>query len=184
MRGRTYEDENWGYAAIGRVPVLSADGASLMPCKPAKAFKLLRAGKAFWKRGGDRKLCLKLKFNPTSPLVRPQAVLQPIANLNSSFLVRVREEAKKRKVWFRHLSKVERGILDLTIKCVGQPKSPRLVDLLARIVVKIKASLVSPLQRLMGEVGKPLARKLSTIAKSGETEIRKNGLRTKVSRGT
>ncbi len=137
-----------------------------MPCKPTKALKLLRLGKAFWKRSENVKLYLKLKFNPTSTLVRPQTISQPTLELDSSFLVKVRKEAKSRKVWYRHLSKVERGILDLTIKFVGQPKSPRLIDLLAKIVVKIKASLASPLQKLMEKIGKPLARKLSIIAKS------------------
>ncbi|MEM2953890.1 MAG: hypothetical protein QXM52_05880 [Candidatus Bathyarchaeia archaeon] len=166
MRGRSCRDENWGYAAIGRIPVVSADGTPLMPCKSTKAFKLLRSGKAFWKRSGNGKPYLKLRFNPTSTLIRPQTIFQPAAELDSSFLVKIRKEAKNRKVWYRHLSKVERGILDLTIKFVGQPKNPRLIDLLAKIVVKIKASLASPLQKLMGMIGKPLARKLSIIAKS------------------
>lgn len=34
-------------AAIGRINVVSADGTPLMPCKPAKALKLLRCCKAF-----------------------------------------------------------------------------------------------------------------------------------------
>jgi hypothetical protein len=153
-------------AAIGRVPVISADGTPLMPCKPAKAFKLLKSGKAFWKRGRDGKFYLKLKFNPGSPMVHPQTGVEAEVDFNSSFLAKVRSKAKRRRIWFRCLSKVERDILDLTIKYVEKPKSPRFIDMLAKIVVKVKASLMRPLQMLMARVGKPLARKLSMIARS------------------
>jgi len=43
-------DSETGETAIGRIPVVSADGTPLMPCKPAKARKLLRDGKAIKKR--------------------------------------------------------------------------------------------------------------------------------------
>ncbi|MDW8023514.1 MAG: RRXRR domain-containing protein [Nitrososphaerota archaeon] len=37
-----------GDSAIERIPVVSADGTPLMPCKPSKARRLLESGKAFW----------------------------------------------------------------------------------------------------------------------------------------
>jgi hypothetical protein len=152
-------------AAIGRIPVISADGTPLMPCKPAKAFKLLKSGKAFWKRGRDGKFYLKLTFNPSSPIVHPKGVEAKV-DLNSSFLAKVRSEAKRRGVWSRVLSNVERNILDLTIKYVKKPKSPRFIDVLAKIVVKVKASLMKPLKILMAQIGRPLAKKISMIARS------------------
>ncbi|MGQ9760120.1 MAG: hypothetical protein ACUVQ5_06110 [Candidatus Methanomethylicaceae archaeon] len=152
-----------GIAAIGRIPVVSADGRCLMPCKPKKALSLVNFGKALWKRGEDG--ALYLKFNPRPPIAHPKAVVQPKSDLSPSSLVEVKRVAKRKRVWFR-LPKIERGILDLTIKYIKEPRSPRLIDLLRNIVEKIKASLVSPLQRLMEEVGKPLAEKISSIAKS------------------
>jgi len=56
------------FAAIGRVPVVSASGKRLMPCKPSKAKKLLQQGKAEEKRGNDGNIYLQLKFDPASPV--------------------------------------------------------------------------------------------------------------------
>ena len=52
----------------------------------------------------------------------------------------------------------------MAIRCVRRPKSLRLITALARIVVKLKDALISPLRRLMGQVGKPLALRLSRLA--------------------
>lgn len=135
-----------------------------MPCKPKKALSLINAGKALWKKGEDGVLYLKLRFNPRSPAMLPNASVQPKSGISTSLLAEVKEAAKRKRVWFR-LPKIERGILDLTIKYVKEPRSPRLIDLLKKIVEKIKASLVSPLQRLVEKVGKPFAEKISSIAK-------------------
>lgn len=42
-------DLGYGDAIVSRVPVVAANGTPLMPCKPAKARKLLRDGKAIKK---------------------------------------------------------------------------------------------------------------------------------------
>ena len=38
--------DSGGDSAIGRIPVVSASGKPLMPCRVAKALSLLRSGKA------------------------------------------------------------------------------------------------------------------------------------------
>lgn len=159
-KNRELKDE----AAIGRINVVSADGTPLMPCKSAKALKLLRYSTAFWEQGEDGEYRLRLRFDPKSPIVRPPENVKTVVNLNSSYLAKVKEEAKRKQVWFRNLCQCDRAIVDLTIKCVDKPKSPRLIDALARIVVRVKAALVSPLRRLMGQVSRPLAMKLSRMA--------------------
>jgi len=60
-------------AIVSRVPVVSADGTPLMPCKPAKARKLLRDGKALkrWSRLGI--FYIQLAFNPGNPTKQPIA---------------------------------------------------------------------------------------------------------------
>lgn len=94
------------------------------------------------------------------------AKLQPISDdLNPSSLTEMVMEAKKRRFWYR-LSRLERGILNLTVRCVEKPKSRRLINVLTKIVAKIKEMLISPFQRLMEKVGRPLAEKRSIIAKS------------------
>ncbi|MEM2518107.1 MAG: hypothetical protein QXO49_04040, partial [Candidatus Bathyarchaeia archaeon] len=78
-------------------------------------------------------------------------------------MVKVKREALRRGVWFK-LSRVERAIFDLTMKYVRRPKSMRLVYALAKVIVKIKALLASPLRWFIGQIGKPIARRLSKIA--------------------
>ena len=83
---------------------------------------------------------------------------------NMSYLMEIRRKAVRKGVWFRVLSRAERAILDLIPKCVSQPKSPKLIDIVAKIIVKVKNALKSPIIDLMDRIGKPLAKKLSQIA--------------------
>jgi len=63
-----------GGPVIGTVPVVSADGAPLMPCKPLKARKLLESGLAEkrWNKLGQ--FYLQLRFEPKSDLNQNQQV--------------------------------------------------------------------------------------------------------------
>ena len=153
-----------GDPAIVRIPVVSANGTPLMPCKLTKACKLLESGKAFWESDGDGKYHLRLRFDPESPIMSPPKDARKGVDLNSPFLARLRNLAKHRRVWWKAISKTDRDIVNLTIRCVDRPKSLRLITVLARIVVRLKEALISPLRRLMGQVGKPLALKLSRLA--------------------
>ncbi|MEM2593805.1 MAG: hypothetical protein QXS36_02115 [Candidatus Bathyarchaeia archaeon] len=71
---------------------------------------------------------------------------------------------RRRGVWFKALSSLERGLVDFVIRVVDRPRSPKLIEVLARIIVKVKRAMMSPIRRLMEEVGRPLAKKISTIA--------------------
>ena len=84
--------------------------------------------------------------------------------LDSSYLASLRDEAKRRRVWFRVLSWLDRRLVDLAIRVVDRPRSMVLIMALAKVVVKIKKALMSPLKRLMDRVGRPLAKKISMIA--------------------
>jgi len=61
-----------GEPAIGRVPVISADGKPLMPCRPSKARNLLKKGLAEkrWNKLGQ--FYMRLKFQPRSELNKDQ----------------------------------------------------------------------------------------------------------------
>jgi len=85
-------------------------------------------------------------------------------SLDSRYLARIRLEALRRHVWFKVLSSLERGLVDFVIRVVDRPRSPKLIEALARIIVKVKKAMISPLRRLMEQVGKPLARRISMIA--------------------
>lgn len=83
---------------------------------------------------------------------------------NSNFLLRMRRQALRRGVWFRVLDSVERALLSLVPRCMEKPRSSGLIDMLAKIIVKIKNALKSPIADLVSQVGGPLARTLSRIA--------------------
>lgn len=70
----------------------------------------------------------------------------------------------RRRIWFKALSSLERGLVDSVIKVIDRPRSPKLIEALARIIVKVKKAMISPLRRLMEQVGKPLARRISIVA--------------------
>jgi len=63
-----------GEPVIGRIPVISANGTSLMPCGPSKARKLLERGLAekHWSKLGQ--FYLQLKFQPKSDLNANQQI--------------------------------------------------------------------------------------------------------------
>lgn len=151
-----------GDLAIERIPVISADGTPLMPCKPSKARRLLESGKAFWEQETGGRYHLRLRFNPKSPVINPPAMRG--IDLNAAYLLGLMKAARSRRVLDKALRMEERAVLDLAVKCVEKPRSPRLIDLLAKIVVRVKAAVISPLKRLMGQVGRPLAMRISRIA--------------------
>lgn len=50
------------------------------------------------------------------------------------------------------------------IKVFDKPRGPTLIRVLVKIIVKIKRAMMSPIERLMEHVGKPLAKRISAIA--------------------
>jgi hypothetical protein len=89
---------------------------------------------------------------------------------NSSLSVGTLAEAKKlalrRGVWFRLLNRVERGIIDLTVRYVECIKSVVLAKVVTAIMEKLQSAMESVVDRLVRTVGLPLAQKISDIAVS------------------
>ena len=83
-----------------------------------------------------------------------------------SGLALIKRRAMRKRVWLKVLDRVERIILDLTIKCVARVRSPKLTGIVAIIIDKLVNAVKSRLRILMEEVGRPLARKLSRIAQN------------------
>lgn len=75
-------------------------------------------------------------------------------------------KALRRRVWFKVLNRMERGLVDSVIKVVDRVRSALLAKVLGSIVKKLSTALESKVKRLMREVGQPLAEKVSLIAKS------------------
>jgi len=87
-----------------------------------------------------------------------------MVEFTSEFLLKIRHKALRFKVWFKVLNDLERGILTLAPKCVDKVRSEHLALSIARIIVKIKMALVSPLQIFRSKIARPLALRISLIA--------------------
>lgn len=81
-------------------------------------------------------------------------------------LVLMQRKARRRKVWFRVLNRVERGIVNLTIRCVDRVRSSKLAAMLRNIVGRLEEALRSRVDRFMVKIGQPLARKIACLAVS------------------
>jgi len=83
---------------------------------------------------------------------------------DADYLLKVRRKALRSKLWFKILNSAERAILTLAPKCVDKIKSPKLTLAVAKIIVKIKQALRSPLNLFRSQVARPIAEKISLIA--------------------
>ena len=84
---------------------------------------------------------------------------------NARYVLAVRRKALRSGVWFRVLDRVERSILSLVPRCVDRVRSPEMIDIVAKIIVKVKEALMSPLERFRSQVAKSLALKISLLAR-------------------
>jgi len=90
----------------------------------------------------------------------------PRSALSKEFLTRVKRRCLRRGAWFRSLTVTERGIINLTIKCVEKVRSRKLADTLNDIIAKIADILESRFLKLVNSIGVPLAQKASKLAQS------------------
>lgn len=72
--------------------------------------------------------------------------------------------ALRRRVWFLVLSRVERGVLDLTMRYVDGIKSAKLAKVVTAILSKLQATLETFADRMVRTIGCSLAEKMSAIA--------------------
>jgi hypothetical protein len=100
---------------------------------------------------------------------------------NVSFLMLRRErlfklklKAIRRRVWFRALSRIDRVLVDLTIRVVDVVHSSRLSEALFSVVKKLEDGLAGRVSRAIKEVGFSLARKLSLLAQKWGNDLARN----------
>jgi len=84
----------------------------------------------------------------------------------ASDLALVKKFALRRGIWYRALSRVERGILDLTTRYVEYISSAKLAKVVTAIIEKLQLASQSVVDRLVKSVGFSLAQKVSVIAVS------------------
>ncbi len=78
-------------------------------------------------------------------------------------LVGWKTRALRKRVWFRVLDRVERGLVDLTIRWVDRVKSGMLARVLLRILVKLARAMEQGMGRVL-VVGRELALRASCLA--------------------
>jgi hypothetical protein len=79
-------------------------------------------------------------------------------------LMKARTRAVRQRIWFKALSKVERAILDLTIRCVEKVRSRVLASIVSEIVAKILETLKPSFLETSTKIGREIAQEICEIA--------------------
>ena len=77
--------------------------------------------------------------------------------------MKIRSRALRTRIWFRSLSRVERAIVDLTIKCVEKVRSNVLARAISVIVNKLLGSLEEEFMIRAERIGCKVAEKLCAL---------------------
>jgi hypothetical protein len=98
----------------------------------------------------------------------PETAIQKNASnfLNREQLIKLRLKAIRAGVWFRALPRIDRVLVDLTIKVASTVRSVTLAKNILAVVGKLEGLLESRLSIALRKVGLPLAQKLSALAQS------------------
>jgi hypothetical protein len=85
--------------------------------------------------------------------------------LNKAQLLKLKLKAIRAGVWFRALRRIDRALVDLTIKVARcNVRSVALAKSILKVMEKLEGLLEGSLSRVIREVGFPLAKKLSSLA--------------------
>jgi hypothetical protein len=93
--------------------------------------------------------------------------------LEKAQLQKLRLRAIRAGVWFRSLPRIDRVLVDLTIRVAGKVRSFTLAENILAVVRKLEGVLENSLVRAAREVGLPLVRKLSLLAQGWGNEAAK-----------
>jgi hypothetical protein len=85
------------------------------------------------------------------------------SRIASDNLAKIRLMAIRRGVWFKVLSRLERGLVDLSLKVTRRIRSKILVSAICSIMKKLLKALESKFRLQMRLIGIPLAEKISHI---------------------
>ena len=83
--------------------------------------------------------------------------------MTSDRLAFLKAKALRHRIWFT-LNRLERGVMDLTIRCVHEIKSKILALIIGRIVCKLLRILRSPFLAKVDRIGSRVAEIISRIA--------------------
>jgi len=85
--------------------------------------------------------------------------------------MKVKTRAMRQRVWFKTLSRVERAIIDLTIKCVEKVRSKILSRIVSKIVSRILEFLEESFLTRAERVGRKIAERLCVICEKWENKV-------------
>ena len=155
--------DSGGDSAIGRIPVVSASGRPLMPCKPSKALSLLKLGKAIVRWTDDGAFYLQLKFNPKSPVMHPAGNVMEDAIKSSDeertgiwsfvpptrrFIEGLWRIAQTNECCLRSLSEADKALMEVLLKARWRKiKDPMILKAVTPIVKTILGAFSEASQR-------------------------------------
>ena len=84
--------------------------------------------------------------------------------LDKDSLVKLKLKAMRAGVWFRALPRIDRVLVDLTIRVADSVRSPNLAHCILEVAGKLESALESRVTRFFREFGVAIAYKLSLIA--------------------
>ena len=94
--------------------------------------------------------------------------------INKNQLINLRLKAKRAGVWFKALPRIDRVLVDLTIRVATSVRSATLARNILAVTKKLEGLLESSLLRAFRGIALKLAQKLSTIAqKWGNTSAKR-----------
>lgn len=94
--------------------------------------------------------------------------------LNRTQLMKIRLKAIRAGVWFKALPRIDRVLVDLTIKVAETIRSTSLAKCIFAVMGKLEGLLESSVIKSLRQVGYPLAEKISLVAqKLGNSSAKK-----------
>ena len=86
--------------------------------------------------------------------------------LEKAQLKKLKLKAMRSGVWFKALPRIDRVLVDLTIKVAGTVRSFTLANKILTVIRKLESAMESRFRRTVREVGFPIARRLGLIAQN------------------
>jgi len=84
--------------------------------------------------------------------------------LGRAHLIKLKLKAMRSGVWFRVLRRIDRVLVDLTIKVAGTVRSFTLAKNILAVIGKLESIMESRFLRAIREIGFPIARRLCLFA--------------------
>ena len=78
--------------------------------------------------------------------------------------MKIKTRALRKGVWFKALSRIERSIVDLTIRCVERVRSDVLMRTVVAILDKLLETLEEEYLKRVERIGREIAEKICEIA--------------------